>query len=124
MLPQRKTRTFRSFVLRALVPRVVAFGGCAVFLAVGQAMAADGAATAETVIAEQAIQAPSWTIEDAASFPGCVASSEWEAGTPAPAVVVQGVESSAHRRIGLARAWDLNHNATESDDVWVLGICA
>ena len=124
MIPQRTTRTFTSFVLRALVPRILVFGACAVFLAVGHAIAVDPAAHSEAVIAEQSTQTPSWTMADATSYPGCVPASAWVTGTPAPAVVVQGVSAPGHRRIGFGHAWALNHNDTPTDDVWVLGVCS
>jgi hypothetical protein len=123
MLPQRKSRTFQSFVLRALVPRVLVFGACAAFLAVGQAMAVDAAAQSEAVITEQATLSPSWSMADAASYPGCVPASEWVTGTPAPAVVVVGLSVPGHRKIEFGRAWTLNHNDSPADDVWVLGVC-
>lgn len=110
-------------MLRALVPRVLVFGTLAVFLVVGQAMAVNTAAHTEAVIAEQATQSPSWSMVDVASYPGCLPSSEWAAGTPAPAVVVQGVSASGHRKISFDRAWTLNHNRSATDDVWVLGVC-
>lgn len=119
MVLQRRTRSFRSSMLRALAPRVLAFLAVAVVIVVGRA---HGQAPSEMVF-EQATRAPSWSVADAMTFPECVASTHWVTGTPAPAVVVQGVATPGHRKLGFDRAWALNHNDTRTDDVWVLGVC-
>lgn len=123
MLPQPRTRTFRSVVLRALVPRLVVLAALTAALALGHALAVDGAVSADAVVSQQVVAVPSWTMADVASFPGCVPQAVWPSGTPAAAVVV-GDGASGHRRIGFDRAWRLNHNAISADDLWVVGICA
>jgi hypothetical protein len=123
MWPQRRTRTFRSVVLRALAPRLVAFGGCAACLVLGQAMADPGGGGTRIEIIEHAIQAPGWTLADTASYPGCVPSALWPEGTPAPTVVVEVAASGDHRKVGFDRAWVRNHNSAADDDLWVLGVC-
>jgi len=112
MFPQRRTRTFRSFVLRALATRVLVFVACAAALLLGHQLAAGGGGRTQVAITEHVSHVPSWTLADATSFPGCVPSSRWVQGTPAPAVVVQGVAAPGHREIGFGAAWELNHDAS------------
>jgi hypothetical protein len=38
-------------------------------------------------------------------------------------VVVQVLRDGRHLEVGFDRAWRLNHNGTEVDDLWVLGVC-
>src|SRR4051794_27293477 len=123
MFPQHTTRTFRSFVLRALAVRALVFAACASVLVIGHVVALGRPGHVQVAITEQVTRDPSWTMDDAASFPGCVPSSRWPAGTPAPVVVVQAVTGPGHRKIDFGAAWELNHDATHADDVWVLGVC-
>ena len=67
---------------------------------------------------------PAWTAADAAANPGCVPSSAWPQGRLAAAVVGYGVADGVARRVDFGRAWELNHNARDSDDLWVVGVCA
>jgi hypothetical protein len=110
--------------MRTVVLRVAAFGVLAAIIGLGQAMTLDPSADASAAQVESiADPPPSWTSADASAFPGCVSLSTWPSGTPAPYVVVQSVREDTHRRLTFDRAWRLNHNATETDDVWVLGVC-
>jgi hypothetical protein len=118
-----RTRTFRSFVLRALLPRAVVFVGGASVLVLGQAMAVNPSAHSDAASADVVAAAPSWTAADAAAFPGCVPSAAWPAGRPAPYVVVHSFREDAHRKVAFDVAWRVNHDDSEADDVWVVGVC-
>jgi hypothetical protein len=121
MLRSRK-RTLTSFVLRAVVPRVALFGAGVVMLVMGQAMAVEPAVQSTPVPAER-VAAPSWTAADGAAYPECTPSAQWPAGTPAGFVVVQSLRDGRHFKVAFDRAWRLNHDDTEVDDLWVLGVC-
>jgi len=87
-------------------------------------MALEPSADPSASLVEQVADAPpAWTPADATAYPGCVPLSAWPSGKPAPYVVVQSVREDTHHRVAFDRAWQLNHNATETDDVWVLGVC-
>jgi hypothetical protein len=110
--------------MRTVVLRVCAFGVLAAIIGLGQAMTLDPSTDASAAQVESiADPPPSWTSADASAFPGCVSLSTWPSGTPAPYVVVQSVREDEHHRLAFDRAWRLNHDATETDDVWVLGVC-
>jgi len=128
----RRPRTFKSFVLRVLVPRALVFGAGATMLLVGQAMAVSpsvgpsGPPLTEPAgqPSEQVLAGPpSWTAADAAAYPGCVRSAAWPTGRPAERVVVHSFREDRHRALAFDVAWRLNHNDTEADDVWVVGVC-
>jgi hypothetical protein len=111
-------------VLRVVVARVVLFGAGVAMLATGQAMALEPAVQTATAPAEQvAGVAPTWTAADEAAYPGCTPSAAWPAGTPAASVVVQVLRDGRHVEVAFDRAWRLNHNDTEVDDLWVVGVC-
>lgn len=117
------TRTFRSFVLRALVPRAVGFGLVAAALALGQAIAVNPSAHSVAVIDDGAVQVPVWTLADAVAYPECVSSRVWPTGAPAESLVVHDARADLTRKLSFDRAWRINHNDTEADDVWVVGVC-
>jgi len=52
-----------------------------------------------------------------------VPSAVWPTGTPADFVVVHSFRTDDHRKIAFDVAWRLNHNDTDVDDVWVIGVC-
>ena len=111
-------------LLRTVVLRTVAFAAVAAVVALGHVLGGNQAARTSALPVEHAVEVPPvWTLADAASNPGCVAVSEWESGRPAPVLVVQRVRDAVHRRIAFDRAWRINHNDTEADDLWVLGVC-
>ncbi len=120
----QRTRTFRYLVLRMVVLRASAFVAVAGVILFGQALAAHSPARSAAVPVEQVVDTPPvWTTADAAAHPGCVPLQSWPAGKPAPYVVVQSVRDTGHQRVAFDVAWQENHNATEADDVWVLGVC-
>jgi hypothetical protein len=110
-------------VLRALLPRTVAFAGGASILVLGQAMAVDPSAHSDAASSDVVAVAPSWSPADAARYPGCVPSAAWPAGRPAPYVVVHRFRDDTDRKVAFDVAWRVNHDDTEADDVWVLGVC-
>ena len=121
MKPQRaKQRTFRSVLLRTLIPRTVGFAALAAALLVGQAMAVN---PSSAPIGSLPTPAPVWTAAIQAADPGCVPSAQWPAGKPASAVIAHRFSDGSTDRIAFDTAWSLNHDATESNDVWVLGVC-
>lgn len=118
-----KTRTLRSFVLRALVPRAIGFGLVAAALALGQAIAVNPSAHSVTTVDDEAVRVPVWTLADAVAYPECVPSRVWPSGTPAESLVVHDVRVDRARKLSFDHAWRLNHNGTGTDDVWVVGVC-
>lgn len=119
-----RTRTLKSFVLRVVLPRAVVFGVGAAILVLGQAMAVNPSAHSSGVPDELVVvEPPSWTAADDAAYPGCRPSSAWPTGRPADFVVVHSFREDAHRKVGFDAAWRSNHNDTEADDLWVVGVC-
>ena len=113
-------RTLRGLVLRVLVPRAAAFAMVVLVLMLGRAMAVNpSAAPFEEIPAG----VPSWSAAEQAAEPDCVPSADWPTGKLGSAVVVHRYSDDSTQRLALDLAWDLNHNATEVDDVWVLGVC-
>ncbi len=116
----QQPRSLSSLVLRTMVPRALAFLSLASALLVGNAMAVDPlAAPLDQVPAT----IPSWTVADAATHPGCTPTASWPEGKLADEVVAFSFRDDAASRLAFDRAWALNHNASESDDVWVIGVC-
>lgn len=116
----RRPRPFGWYVARTLVPRTVLFLALAAALLVGQALAVDPLAAPASV---EPAALPAWTDADAVANPGCVPSSFWHTGTPAAAVVVYGPADTRGVRMAFDTAWALNHDASETNDVWVVGVC-
>jgi hypothetical protein len=108
-LRRGQQRTFWSILLRTLIPRAVVFAAVAAALLVGQVMAVN---PSSAPIDSQSAAVPVWTPAIQAAHPGCVPSAQWPAGKPA-----------ASERIAFDTAWSLNHDNSESNDVWVLGVC-
>jgi hypothetical protein len=122
MLLRPRSRTLKSFVLRALMTRVVPFVAVAAMVLLGRTLGPDQSAQlAETATSQT--PTPTWTAADWTDHPECVPSAEWPTGTPAGFVVVQAVGTTVHTKLAFDRAWEQNHNASEVDDVWVVGVC-
>ncbi len=117
----RAPRTLGSQVARVLVPRLAIFGALASALLVGNAMALTPSAAPLEQLPDVA---PTWSAAVGAGNPGCVPAADWPAGKPGSAVVVHRFSDSSTQRVAFAAAWRVNHNLTEVDDVWVLGVCA
>ena len=124
MTARPRTRTFKSFVLRALVPRVAGFAVVAAALGLGQAMVVDRSAhSADATRPDVVSAAPTWTAADAAAYPGCVPSATWPSGRIASSLVVHRFRDDTDLTMTLDDAWQVNHDDTEVDDVWVVGAC-
>src|SRR5690349_7718991 len=110
-------RTIRSHVVRLLVVRTLgsmALVGTAVF---GQALMIQPSGA---VLAAVPALTPTWSSVDQAQYPGCVAAEDWPANTWGSSVVGYSPEAGEVSRIDFDRAWELTHNADETDDVSVL----
>ena len=119
-----RPRTFTSVLVRVLVTRVAAFALAAATLALGHLIAVGPSTSASSIPSEEAVRALlSWTPSDAAANPGCVPFSAWPAGAPAEFIVVHSFRDDEHRRMAFATAWAVNHDETEVNDVWVIGVC-
>jgi hypothetical protein len=119
---RRRRRTFGSAVVQMLVTRVAVFGVGAAVLALGHLLAPISSSAAVPAD-DTARPLPSWTAADAAANPGCVPFSSWPAGAPAEFLVVHSFRDNVHRKVAFAAAWADNHDDTEVDDVWVVGVC-
>jgi len=116
----RGPQTLGSAISRALVPRALLFACIATAILVGQAM------SVQPISAEldaKPAPAPTWTLAQRASEPGCVPLASWPAGKPAAAVVVSRASDAKVVKVGFDEAWAANHNATQADDLWVLAVC-
>jgi len=123
MLRRHRNRTLTSIVLRALVPRVLVFAVLSSALLLGHGMATVFAPGARTDAVLDAPILPTWTASDAAVHPECTPIRDWPQGTAAPSLVVRDFRAETDRKMDFGLAWRRNHNATEVDDVWVLGAC-
>jgi hypothetical protein len=113
-------RTLRGVLLRVLLPRTTAFAMVVLVVMLGRAMAvAPSAAPFEAIPTGE----PTWSAAEQAAEPDCVPSADWPTGTPGSAVVVHRFSDDSTQRLPFLTAWRLNHNDTEVDDVWVLGVC-
>jgi hypothetical protein len=100
------------------------FGAVSVTLVLGQAMGVASASPSSSIPAGQrAAPLPSWSAADAASYPGCVPLSAWPKGALADFVVVHRFRDGVRTKVAFDTAWAANHNDTEVDDMWVLGVC-
>jgi hypothetical protein len=123
MSGRRAKKTLRATALRLLLPRLVVFlTGCLV-LAFGQALTVAPSTGASAATADLTLRVPAWSDADQRQHPECTPAADWPAARPAAAVVVESVRDGVHRRISFDRAWRLNHNGTDVDDLWVLGVC-
>lgn len=122
MIVRTRKTTLKAIVLRVLASRLALLLGVFVVLAFGHPLVA-GVSTGTAVITARQPPAPSWSTADAREHPECTPAADWPAGRLAPYLVVQAVRDGVHRKLSFDRAWRLNHNSTEVDDVWVLGVC-
>jgi len=67
---------------------------------------------------------PTWSTVDHSAYPGCIDAEEWPPDTWGTAVVAYSGAAGTTELIAFDRAWERTHNAVESDDLLVLGICA
>ena len=116
----RGPQTLAAALGRVLVPRALLFAVVATAVLVGQAMTVDPTASQ---VAPLPTPAPTWSPADRAAQPDCVPVQGWPEGKPARDVVVSRAADGRVLRLAFDRAWALNHNASEADDLWVLGVC-
>jgi hypothetical protein len=124
MLAQSRNTTLRSAFVRLLLPRVLALAGFGLALVLGQAMAVTLSANPSHDAPPSAPVMPTWTPADAIAHPECTPAEQWPHGRPAPFLVVHDFRAGADRKLAFRRVWRRTHNATEVDDVWVVGVCA
>jgi hypothetical protein len=117
----RRRTTFASVVVRVLVTRLAVFGAAAAVVALGHLMAPISSSSSPAE--PSARELPSWTVSDSAAYPDCVPFASWPTGRPAAALVVYSFRDHAERLLPFDVAWAANHNVTEVDDVWVVGVC-
>jgi hypothetical protein len=129
MLLRPRNRTLKSSVLRVLVPRVLVFAALSGALLLGHEMATvlsprplHDAVLSAPIVPTWTV--PTWAAADAAVHPECTPAQDWPRGTPAPYLMVHDFRANADRKMAFGLAWRRTHNATEVDDVWVLGVCS
>jgi hypothetical protein len=121
---KKRSRTFESVVVRVFAPRLAMFGAVAATFVLGQAMGITSASPSSSVPAERQVRSlPSWTIAETAAYPDCVPLSAWPKGALADFVVVHRFRDGVRTKVAFATAWAANHDGTEVDDMWVLGVC-
>lgn len=116
-----KRRTLRSMLLRVLVPRLMMFALTTTILGLTRLLSVHP--SAQPAAEQVPTPMPSWTAADQRAHPRCVPSASWPEGKPADFVVVYSFRDHVRRKVAFAEAWKRNHNHTEADDIWVLGIC-
>jgi hypothetical protein len=107
-------------VLRVLAPRALVFATVSGVLVVGSAMAVS---PSSSPVEELPQAVPTWSVADRAAQPECVPTAQWPEGRLGSAVVVHRFSDDATLRVSFLEAWRTNHNQTEADDLWVLGVC-
>jgi hypothetical protein len=121
---KERPRTFASVVVRVFAPRFAMFGAVVATLVLGQMLGMSSAlSSSSTPAKEPAHPMPSWTVAETAAYPGCVPLSAWPKGATADFVVVHRFRDGVRTKVRFATAWAANHNGTEVDDLWVLGVC-
>ncbi|RNL63161.1 hypothetical protein EFK50_15770 [Nocardioides marmoriginsengisoli] len=116
----RPARSLGSTVLRVLVPRALVFATLSGVLLVGSAMAVSPSSAPAEALPRVA---PTWSVADRAAQPDCVPTASWPEGRLGSAVVVHRFSDDATVRLPFLEAWRTNHNESEADDLWVLGVC-
>lgn len=114
-------RTIRSHVLRLLVVRTLGSVVLIALVLVGQSMVIQPSRAELDALPGMA---PRWSILEQSAYPGCVRVDDWPPNTWGSAVVAYNPEQGRTTRVDFDRAWEINHNESESDDLKVLGICS
>lgn len=117
----RAPRTLGVTVMRMLFVRTLGFASVVVVVLIGSVMSMQASAAP---LDNAPIQLPSWTAGDEVTYPGCVDAAEWPAGELSTAVVAHSFLDGTVSKVAFDKAWDANHNSSDVDDLWVLGICA
>jgi hypothetical protein len=118
--PRPRPRTFRALLARLVLVRTAVLALVAAVLVLGH--------TLSTAVASHGLvpyddPQPAWTGQETLAFPGCVATTAWDRTQVPSALVVHVFRDEERVRMAFDRAWRLNHNKTEVDDVQVLGAC-
>ena len=115
----QEPRSFGTLVLHVVVPRALVFASIAAVLLVGNVMRMNPSAArlAPTVIE------PTWSAAARAAEPDCLPSDQWPSGVPGSAVIVHRYSDGETVRVPFMTAWRANHDASEANDLWVLGVC-
>jgi hypothetical protein len=108
-------------LLRVFAPRLVLFAVTTAVLGLARLVSVHP--SAQSAVEQVPSPMPSWTVADQRAHPECVPSASWPEGKPADALVVYRFRDQARRKVAFAEAWEWNHNHTEVDDIWVLGVC-
>lgn len=116
----RAPETLGSQVARVLVPRLAVFGALSASLLLGNAMSLSPTAAP---LEQAPFVAPAWSAAERAAAPDCLPAADWPEGKPGSDVVVHRFSDGRVVRVAFSEAWRQNHNHTEVDDVWVLGVC-
>lgn len=117
----RAPRTLKSQVLRLLVVRTLGSAVLVALVLLGQSMVIQPSG-AESDSLPGLVQ--TWSIIEQTAYPGCVRAEDWPPNTWGSAVVGYSRAQGRTSRVDFDRAWEVNHNASESDDLTVLGICS
>lgn len=111
-----ETRRTLTTVLNAVRP--LALAAVLALLAAGHAVAEPGVVEVDMV--DPVSEHPALSLEDTARFAGCV--------SPIPGVLIEQLVVVDHddrrrHRLSFDRAWALNHDDDQLNDVWVIGHC-
>jgi hypothetical protein len=116
----REPRALGPHLLRLLITRSLAFVTVVGVLLLGQMIAVNPTSAPLDPLPSTF---PSWTATDQSTYPYCMAEADWPQGKFAPEVIVYQFSDSSTYRIAFAQAWKVNHDQTDVNDLWVIGIC-
>lgn len=119
-LPRPRQRSLPALLGRLLVVRLTVWAAVAAAMLVGTTIGTALNTQGSPLPPEET---PGWDAADTRAFPGCLPSSLWDADRIPSSLVVHRHRDDQHVRLSFDRAWRLNHNGTEVDDVHVLGSC-
>lgn len=121
-LPLRRpaTEPFALVLGRLVVARMVFLVALAVPLVLGQQLAPSWSSQPMVRPIESA---PAWSSADSLAFPGCMPTRLWDEDQVPSALVVHRYADERHLRLDLDTVWRINRNATETDDLYVIGSC-
>jgi hypothetical protein len=117
----RTPQTLRGRLVRLLVVRMIAFGTVVSVLLIGQVFTLS---PTSAPFESEPSTVPTWNATIAAVYPDCVDAAAWPKGAPASAVVAHRYADGTTAKIDFKTAWDVTHDDSDVNDLWVLGICA
>jgi hypothetical protein len=118
--PRPRPRTFRALLARLVLVRTAVLAVVAAAIVLGHTL---GTAVSSHGLVPYDDPQPTWTGQESLAFPGCVATTAWDPEQVPSALVVYAFGDDVRLKMTFERAWRLNHNQTEVDDVQVLGAC-